>query len=210
MPLIILGTTNPAKAIYLGWLVEDLGLACRSADRLPPAPDESGRSFLDNASLKALHYSGVANALAIASDGGLHIPALGDRWDPLLTHRFAGEAATDAERARALLALMADLHGEQRRAFFMEAVALADHGTLLGGWEAAGEEALVVEAMPDRLIPGFWAGSLLYYPRLGKSGLDAEPTSLDTGMGDQPVAHTSAWAQLRPLVRRSLRDWLDR
>lgn len=153
---------------------------------------------------KALHYSHAANSLAIASDGGLNIPALGDRWDPLQTHRFAGEDASEEERARALLKMMEGLHGDQRRAFFVEAVALAHRGDLLGEWEAQGEDALVAEAMPDRLIPGFWAGSLLYYPRLGKSGLQLAPETLDPRRGDRPVALT----RLQPAVQECLRQWL--
>lgn len=201
---IILGTTNPTKATYLAWLVDGLGLQCRPVEGLPPAPAESGQTLAENARLKAIHYSRTANGLAIASDGGLHIPALGERWDPVLTHRFAGDDVSDEERAQALLRLMAGLRDDQRRAFFVEAVALADRGSLLGEWEAQGEEALIVEAMPERLLPGFWAGSLLYYPRLGRyrTELSMEPGAIE--------AEAAAWGRLRPFVRGSLKRRLVR
>jgi len=201
---IVLSTTNPTKAAYLAWLVDGLGLEWRGIEALTPPAPETGQALAENARVKALHYSRAANSLAIASDGGLHIPALGDRWDPLLTHRFAGDSASDTERARALLALMEGLHGDERRSFFVEAVAVADRGELVGEWEAPGKAALIAEAMPERLIPNFWAGSLLYYPRRGRyrTELSVEPGAIE--------AEAAAWARLRQPVQAHLREWLDR
>lgn len=196
---IVLGTTNPAKARSLAWLVEGLGLSCRTAEGLGAAPVESGHTLAENARLKALHWSRCANGLAIASDGGLHIPALGSAWDPLHTHRFAGPQATDEERARALLVLMRELRGPARRAFFVEAVALAFQGDLLAEWEAKGQEGHIVEAVPARIVPGFWADSLLVYSPDG-SGRERSP-------GATP-GESGAWTKLRPLVQAFLRHWL--
>ena len=201
---IVLSTTNPTKAAYLAWLVDGLGLQCRTVEGLPPPPAESGQTLAENARLKALHYSRAANSLAIASDGRLHIPALRERWDPLLTHRFAGDSASDTERARALLTLMEGLHGNERRAFFLEAVAVADRGRLLGEWEAPGETALVAEAMSERLVSNFWAGSLLLYSRLRRfrTELAMEPGAVE--------AEAAAWGRLRQPVQKYLRQWLGR
>jgi inosine/xanthosine triphosphate pyrophosphatase family protein len=207
--IITLGSTNFAKARLLEWLVGGLGLEPRSVGGLPQAPAETGQTLVENACLKATYYSKAANGLAIASDGGLHIPALGDRWDPLLTHRFVGEGASDQARAVGLLRLMKGLHGNERRAFFVEAVALAHRGSLLGEWEASGEEALIAETMPGDLMPGFWADSLLRYPRTPEGGsFELGSEAYDKRRGDRPVAPTSAWAKLRSPVEDCLRHWM--
>jgi XTP/dITP diphosphohydrolase len=198
---IVLGTTNPAKARFLAWLIEGLGLSYRTAEGLGPPPPETGASLVENARLKAQHWSRRTNGLAIASDGGLHIPALGRRWSPLHTHRFAGPEASDADRARALLDLMRDLRGQERCAYFVEVVALADRGQLLAEWQAQGEPCRVIEALPEQTAPGFWADSLLV-------PLRAEALSADFPPDATALGQSGAWAKLRPLVQAFLREWL--
>jgi hypothetical protein len=184
-----------------------LELESLGADHLGNAPEELGSTVGENARLKAVHYSRVTDGLAIASDGGLHIPALGDGWDPVRTDRFAGEGTSEAEKARSLLALMVGLRGEERRAFFVEAVAVAYRGEVVGEWEGKGEEARVVESMPERLVAGFWADALL----AGQVGMGVrrDPGDLRAVPAtDGSVAPSSAWARLRPMVQRRLREWL--
>ena len=84
--------------------------------------------------------------LVIASDGGLVIPALGDNWESRYTHRFAGPAADDRERARRLLEVMGPLRGDERSASWVEAVALADRGEVLASWSLTGATGYIVEA----------------------------------------------------------------
>src|SRR5215213_3355139 len=103
---LIAATRNPAKVQELARLVA--GLA--DVAPLPNAGDgdpEDGDSFATNAGAKAVFWSRRLDGgeIVVATDGGLLIPALGDRWDPVRTRRFAGGARTDPERAEALLAL---------------------------------------------------------------------------------------------------------
>ena len=78
---------------------------------LDGVPDEQGDTHLAVARDKAKQWSRSGSTLAIASDGGLVIPVLGEGWESLYTHRFAGADADDHERARRLLELMEPYRG---------------------------------------------------------------------------------------------------
>ncbi|MBI2887517.1 MAG: hypothetical protein HYY02_09940 [Chloroflexi bacterium] len=194
---ILLATSNPAKAAKLRWLLKGLPFApVLLSDRpdLPPAPEETGATFEENARQKAAHASAAFGGLAIASDGGVRIPALGAGWDPLLTRRAAGEEASDADRAGRLLLLMEGLRGEERRVLWAEAIAVADRGRLLAAWEEAGTEGLLTETYdPANAIPGFWVYSLWWFPQLGKRYVDLTPQELEQA--------DVTWGRLKERVR---------
>jgi XTP/dITP diphosphohydrolase len=198
---LLLATTNPAKLARLRWVVEGLPCEVSTPDDFPglsPRVPEDGADFAANAAQKARAWSAAAEGmLALASDGGLDVPALGDRWVALRTRRNAGPAATNAGRIRHLLDLMRDLRGEERRAYWHEALALARDGTLLQYWTASGDGGLIVEEPPPGpLDDAFWNESIRYYPAAGKlyRDLSAEETErLDL-----------VWPRLREEVRAYL------
>lgn len=193
---LLLATTNPAKAARLRWVFG----AAPGAEPTPlpadagPGPDEDGGSFRENAELKAQFWSNRYGRRSAASDGGLLVPALGPRWNALRTARMAGPGADDLARAEHLLALAAELRGEQRAVYWVEALAIAEPGALLASWEARGTKAYLVERFePADLRPGFWAASLCYLPDHGTTLADASDSSL-------PAADPT-WSGLRERVR---------
>ena len=203
-PVLLLATTNPAKQARLAWLVRGLPLRL-----LTPAQagvhveiEEEGQTHRAIAEAKAIAWSSAVAGLALASDGGIDIPALGPRWEARLTRRAAGAAATDEQRARHLLALMVGLTGEQRAAQWREAVARADRGRLLGSWEAAGREPMRIAEQADfRGVPaGFWVPSVLEFPRLGRRYSELTPAERERAL--------DYWTRLRRPVRAALRQQL--
>ena len=168
---ILLATTNPAKREMLTWLLDGLGITLVGPEALLPQPqvEESASTHRGNAALKAVAWSRAYGGIAIASDGGLRIEALGPAWDSLHTARFAGPEADDRRRLEKLLELMAPYSGDQRRATWLEAVALARAGELLASWQAQGGDGILKTSFdPDRMLPGFWVGAIWYFPNLGK------------------------------------------
>lgn len=202
---ILLATSNPAKQAQFRWLLEEAPLNPVAPQDLglTAAPEEIGHSHGGIARFKASQWSlsgrDKSVGLAIASDGGMVIPALGANWQSLYTHRFAGEAATDAQRAARLLELMEPYRGEQRQASWVEALAIADKGRVLVSWEIAGATGVISEKLPtmkEGESRGFWAFSLWEFPCLGKSYREltrSELSSLD-----------DHWLRLKALVRRYL------
>ena len=200
---IVLGTGNPAKTDALRRLLEGLPLEPVSPSRLGLAaePEESGDSHLAIAALKAQDWSRAGSMLAIASDGGLHIPALGTQWDSRYTHRFAGPDADDAQRRDRLLELMSPFTGEDRRATWVEALAVAHRGRLLAAWELYGATGVIADrASTPPLSPGFWAFSVWRFPGYDKTYDQLSPQELED-LDDH-------WLRLRRLAQGFLRRYL--
>jgi inosine/xanthosine triphosphate pyrophosphatase family protein len=196
---ILLATTNPAKAERLTWLVIGLPLApCLPSAlglQLPPHMLESGDSFVENAAEKACAWSVLApGILALASDGGLRIPALGRTWDELRTKRNGGEGASSSRRISYLLGLMDGFHGADRATVWCEALALARDGVLLNTWTASGDGGVLVDHYSaDKSDDAFWTESIRMQPTLGKLYRD---------MSEEEVARfDAAWPTLREQVR---------
>ena len=172
---IVLATTNPAKLERLRWLLQGLGLTILPpiAAGDAPAVVEDGATHQENAAKKAAAYSRRYTCAAIASDGGLVIPALGAAWDPVHTkrlERLAPADASDTERIELLLRLMRPCTGEARTAWWEEALALANRGEIVRQWTAESPKGRIAQTYrPDLINPGFWAFSLWHIPEYGKS-----------------------------------------
>ena len=196
---ILLATSNPAKRRKLAWLVDGLGYCPRTPGDYPPAaePEEIGRTHREIAANKALFWSVREDGLAIASDGGARIPALGDRWDSLRTRRAAGPDADDRRRAEHLLGLMRGREGAERDVIWVEGLALARRGELLASWEAEGRLGRLVTCYdPDAIAGGFWMAGLLHVPRFNKVYARLTPTEL--------AEVDDGWNELRRRVRAFL------
>jgi XTP/dITP diphosphohydrolase len=97
---------------------------------------ETGRTFQENAKLKALAVSRKLPSLVIADDSGLEVDALA-RAPGIYSARYAGTAATNKEKIDKLLAELARVGAgnDARRARFRCVVALARGEKLLGVFE---------------------------------------------------------------------------
>ena len=132
--------------------------------------------------------------LAIASDGGLVIPALGPAWESRHTHRFAGLAVSDSQRVDRLLELMEPFIGADRSASWAEAVAIAHKGRLLASWELLGANGEIAQARSAGPVPEFWAFTIWNFPQHEKTYNELTPEELES-VNDH-------WTRLGQLVRR--------
>jgi XTP/dITP diphosphohydrolase len=88
------------------------------------APEEDKTTFKDNAILKAEHAAKALNKWVLADDSGLVVPAI--NGEPgVVSRRYAGDQATDAENRKKLLERMQGLGDEARAAYFECCLALA-------------------------------------------------------------------------------------
>ena len=199
---ILLATTNPAKQDRLRWLMEGLPLSLVTPADLglnDKAPDEDGSTHSENARLKAEWWSRAGTMPAISSDGGLVVPALGRMWESIHTHRSAGYYADDQARLEHLIHLMSTYKGDKRRASWVEALAVADGGQVLGSWEVEGANGHLLDAPgPGPTVPGFWVFSIWYFPHLRKTYNELTEKELED-LNDH-------WSRLRSLVQQFFRE----
>ena len=100
----------------------DLFSLCDFPQYIPP--EETGKSFEENAKLKALHAAKTLNRWVISDDSGLIVPALNGA-PGIYSARYAGEHATDLENRKKLLDDMQHLLDEDRQAFYECCIVLA-------------------------------------------------------------------------------------
>lgn len=121
-------------------------------------PEETGRTFDENAAIKAVYYSRFTDALVLADDSGLEVDVLGGA-PGVYSARFAGRDATDEDNNRRLLE---KLQGQRRRsARYVCVIAVAQRGRLLGSFRGEVEGEILEE---PRGTGGFGYDPLFYYP----------------------------------------------
>jgi XTP/dITP diphosphohydrolase len=127
---LLVATNNAGKVRELSQLLADLPLRLRLLSELGDIPEaeETGTTFAENATLKALHYSALGRMLTLSDDSGLAVDALGGA-PGVYSARYAGPRATYAERMRKLLDEIDAAGDEERRARFVCVIAVADPAT---------------------------------------------------------------------------------
>ena len=193
---VVLATANPGKQREFAALLEPHGLelVLQSALGIASIP-ETGRTFEDNAVLKARHAAG-AGLPALADDSGLEVDALGGR-PGVWSARFAGPEASDEENNSELLQALADVPDEWRTARYRCVLALLRSAS---------------EAQP-LIAQGSWEGRIARQRAgLGGFGYDScfIPAGLDCTAAELSPARKNALSHrgtaLRALVAR-LDSW---
>jgi XTP/dITP diphosphohydrolase len=119
---------------------------------------EDGRTFEENAILKAQHYGRHAPGLLFAEDSGLEVDALGGA-PGVYSARFAGPNASDDENNELLMEWLRG--ATNRSARYVCVVALADGGDVRQLFRGAVEGRIAEEARGSN---GFGYDPLFYYP----------------------------------------------
>jgi XTP/dITP diphosphohydrolase len=126
MPKLLLATSNPGKIREYRFLLDGLGyqITTLTEEGIAKTVTESGNNYEQNARLKAITYAKLSQLTALADDSGLEVDAL--NGEPgVKSARFAGEAATDAEKVSFLLAKLNGVPWERRTARFKCVIAIA-------------------------------------------------------------------------------------
>jgi XTP/dITP diphosphohydrolase len=194
--ILYLATANQHKVEEFAALLTDLPVSVKSADAIGgmPAVDESANSFEGNALLKAsaLYPQAPAGAWVLADDSGLETKALDGR-PGILSARFAGANASDAENCNLLLQQLQSTPTGQRCARFYCALAL------LG---------------PQQTTPIYFSatceGSIALTPS-GSSGFGYDPLFIPNGYQISFAAlpaETKAAISHRAKAIKKFADWL--
>jgi XTP/dITP diphosphohydrolase len=177
---LLLATRNPNKTREFHEL---LGRAFDVSDlsSFPEIaiPEETGRTFEDNATLKAIAASKKLPSLVIADDSGLEVDALGGA-PGIFSARYAGENAGDVPNVNKLLRELRkrNIATEKRSAQFRCVIALAQNAKLLGVFE------------------GFVEGKIVDPPR-GSGGFGYDPIF-------EPKGFEQTFAEMAPELKNKI------
>ena len=168
---LLFASSNPHKiqevrAILEPHGVEVIGLG--GLDGAPAEPVEDGRTFAENARIKAVYYARATGRLCLADDSGLEVDALGGE-PGVRSARYAGTAGsrTDRDRAnnRKLFEALEGVAEAQRTARFVCAMCLVSaDGEVLA--ETRGTLEGVIADRPAG-ANGFGYDPLVYLPSDG-------------------------------------------
>lgn len=176
-PLLV-STRNPHKVGEIRAILGP-GFHVRDLASVPDMPEveETGSTFEDNATLKAVAASLLFDGWVIADDSGLEVDALGGA-PGVLSARYAGEQSNDAANNELLLRNLLPFHGEERSARFRCLIVLARNGRKLAAF------------------PGAVEGRILTSPH-GGGGFGYDPLFV-------PQGHSESFAQLGDKVKNEL------
>jgi XTP/dITP diphosphohydrolase len=129
---LVIGTGNIGKfkeiqEMFKGTLFE---LLSASEYKTVGEPEEHGNTYLENACIKAKHYSVATGYLAIADDSGLEIDAI-DGKPGILSNRFFGQNLSGREKCAKLLDLLREVDEKNRSARFKCVAAIAENEKIL-------------------------------------------------------------------------------
>ena len=127
MPEIVIATRNNNKTKELKELLSNTNFVLKDLNEIPNISEveETGKTFEENAVLKAKSYALQTKMWSLADDSGLEVEALCGA-PGVFSARYAGKFATDEERINKLLKELDETFDEQRRARFVCAMAISD------------------------------------------------------------------------------------
>jgi XTP/dITP diphosphohydrolase len=161
---VVLASGNSGKLRELGTLLAPFGFDLVAQSTLGvETPEETGKTFAENALLKARHAAAITNLPALADDSGIEVDALGGR-PGIYSARYAGEGASDQANLRKMLDEMRDIPAPQRTARYQCVIAFVT----------------TARDLTPILASGTWEGTLTSAPR-GLGGFGYDPIFVPRG-----------------------------
>jgi XTP/dITP diphosphohydrolase len=115
---LVLASDNSGKLRELSALLSGAGFSVVGQGALGVIPaEETGKTFVENAILKARNAARQTGRSAIADDSGIEVDAL-DGAPGVYSARFAGEGASDSENVAKMLFQLAGVPWQERQARF--------------------------------------------------------------------------------------------
>jgi XTP/dITP diphosphohydrolase len=155
------------------------------------APDETGRTFEENARQKALYYAAATGELTVAEDSGLEIDALGG-IPGVESARFGGADTTYPEKFALIYGALRTQKAVTSPARFVCALVLAQPDRIVFESRATVEGLIAPEPKGEG---GFGYDPIFFYPPLGRTLAEVDGLK-------QEVSH-------RGQAFRALRAFLD-
>jgi len=206
VPRLLIASNNPGKVREMRELLAgcDWKVVAPRDVALELEVAETGRSYAENARLKAEAFCRAAGLAALADDSGLEVDALGGEPGPL-HHERGWDGRDDAERIAILLRALKDVPPEGRTARYravLVAVLPGPEGPDGRRVEAEGACEGVIAAEPAG-ANGFGYDPVFYLPSLGKTMAQLSGAEKNR-ISHRAVAAVKLRERLRELTKASL------
>ena len=139
---LIIATRNAHKVEEIRTILSDYDVCDLSILNGPPEVEETGTTFLQNATLKAVAISRETSALVLSDDSGLEVDALGGE-PGVYSSRYAGEDGNDTLNNEKLLRELSGVTA--RAARFRCVMVLAKAGAVLADFSGSVEGSILEE-----------------------------------------------------------------
>ena len=198
-------SSNPAKLREFSLAAHSSGARNISIQPLPglkdiASPEETGKTFEENAILKAIYYSGFTSELIFADDSGIEVDALAGA-PGVYSARFAGPNATDADNNHLLLERLGS--SENRSGRFVCVIAVGHRGKLLQTFRGTVEGQILQELCGTG---GFGYDPLFFYPPLQKTLAELTPEEkFSVSHRGNALRAMIEWLENRDMARSDLR-----
>jgi XTP/dITP diphosphohydrolase len=167
MRQLLLATNNQGKIREFRDLLEGIPfqLVAPADLGLQLEVEESGSTYQANARLKATAFSRASGLLTLADDSGLEVDAL--NGEPgLLSSRYAGPGAGDADRVKFMLDKLRGVAREKRTARFRCVIAISPPQGELKYFEGQCEGIIAFEPSGNN---GFGYDPIFYFPEYAQT-----------------------------------------
>jgi XTP/dITP diphosphohydrolase len=172
---LLIATGNPHKIEEFREIFAGLPFELISPEQvnLHLEVEETGTTFAENATLKAVAFADATGLLALADDSGLEIDALGGE-PGVYSARWAGEGVSYPERFRLLFERLAGVPEVRRTAHYRCVIALAEPAPVGVFGLAEGTVEGRIAAAPHG-TGGFGYDPIFYVPELGRTFGEVAP-----------------------------------
>ena len=164
---LVVATSNQDKVREIRQLLDGIPFELITLDEWPEliAPEETGRTFEENARAKALYYAKATGELTVAEDSGLEIDAL-EGAPGVESARYGGVNLTYPQKFAVIYDALRAKHATESPARFVCAVALVKDGRVM--FETRGTVEGRVAPEPKG-AGGFGYDPIFFYPPYGRT-----------------------------------------
>ena len=164
---LLIATTNKKKIEEFRALLYGLPVDCISLSDVDGISEveETGKTFEENASIKALGYGKQTGLLSMGEDSGICCKAL-EGAPGIYSARFAGQDKNDAANNEKLLSLLENRKDSEREAFYESQIALALPEKIIGAVGGDVHGFIATEPMGNG---GFGYDPIFFYPPFNKT-----------------------------------------
>jgi XTP/dITP diphosphohydrolase len=164
---LVIASSNKGKLKEIRKLVAHLPVRLLSLSDFPSIGEieESGSTFAENSEIKGRAVFNATGITTLADDSGLVIDALDGR-PGIMSSRFAGEGASDADRCALVLKQMEAVPDENRTARFVTSVCIVGLDGMARFTEGICEGVITRQPIGEN---GFGYDPIFYLPEFGKT-----------------------------------------